>query len=319
MERGKIIHVDSFEDLYVHVFTIGYPIEGEAILFIISDKGKPIFTSLTDCYITEECNHIETILSRFQNHAIDIFFWTHPDKDHSVGIKDVLNKFDTYKTARIFLPSSFDSENAYNISDDIKSSLKYLYDNYNSKTKYNMHQACVTLGEYRSLFYFNILELKSRNILRCDFKCLAPIDSIIARRKYNDSKSKTNDLSIVYTIELNGSKLLFTGDLTNQTAQFLNGDYLSDVNMIKIPHHASDEPKNFNGILFSHNIRDIISVTTIKSPKHPSENVINDYKKLNHAVYSTGKGDDIYGCIEYSMNLKSMVPIINCTGNALQL
>lgn len=319
MERGDIIYIDSLEDLEAHVFTIGYPSEGETILFILCNKGKPVFTSLTDCYMTDDCNHIENLMSGLGINNIDAFFWTHPDKDHSLGIRDVLDKFDAGKNAHIFLPSTLDSDDAYNIAEDIKKSLRYLLDNYNSRKKYRIHQACVSEGECRSLFYFDIIELKNRSCIRCDFKCLAPIDAIVLRRKYNVSKNKTNDLSIVYAIEINGSKLLFTGDLTNQTAQFLDGGYLQNVKLIKIPHHASDEPRRFNGLLFSYNISDIVSVTTIKSPLHPVMSVIDEYKKLGHSVYSTGTGNEKYGCIEYCMNVKNILTSVTCTGNAIQL
>lgn len=319
MERGEIIYISSVEDLTIHVFTIGYPAEGETILFILCDKGKPVFTSLTDCYKTADYNHIENVMESFGNPDIDVFFWTHPDTDHSAGIKEVLDKFDVNKKAHVFLPSSFDSDDAYNVTDDVKGTLKYLFDKYNSNRRYKIHQACVYQGECRSLFYFDIIELKNRSTIRCDFKCMAPIDAIVTRRQYNKSKNEINDLSIVYMVEMNGSKLLFTGDLTNQTAQFLNGEWLQNVALIKIPHHASDEPKRFNSMLFIRNIRDIVSVTTVKTPHHPVEAVINDYKRLNHKVYSTGTGYDKYGCVEYCMNMKDMSHDVVCTGNALLL
>lgn len=145
MEKGDIIYIDSLEDLEAHVFTIGYTSEGETILFILCNKGKPVFTSLTDCYMTDDCNHIENIMS------------------------------------------------------------------------------------------------------------------------------------------------------------------------------ASDEPRRFNGLLFSYNISDIVSVTTIKSPLHPVMSVIDEYKKLGHSVYSTGTGNEKYGCIEYCMNVKNILTCVTCTGNAIQL
>lgn len=319
MERSEVVCVDDFEDLTAHVFTIGYPVEGEAILFVLCNKVKPVFTSLTDCYVSDGYNHVEKIVSSLGNHGIDAFFWTHPDSDHSMGIRDVLDKFDEGNVAHIFLPASFDSKDAYDVSDEAKMSLEYLYKNYNSARRYRMHHACVTEGECRSLFYFDIMELKSRSVIRCDFKCIAPVDAIVARRKYAGAKDKTNDLSIVYTIEINGCKLLFTGDMTNQTVQFIDGGYLQDVNMIKIPHHASDEPKNFNKLLFRNNITEIVSVTTRKSPNLPVQSVINDYKSLNHEVYYTGCGADKYGCIEYCLRVKSLLHEVAFTGNAMQL
>lgn len=319
MERSEVVYVNDFEDLTAHVYTIGYPVEGEAILFVLCNKGNPIFTSLTDCYVSDGYNHVEKVISSLGNHGIDAFFWTHPDSDHSIGIRDVLDKFDEGKMAHIFLPASFDSKDAYDVSDDAKKSLVYLYENYNSGRRYRMHHACVTEGECRSLFYFDIMELKSRGVIRCDFKCMAPVDAIVARRKYSGAKDKTNDLSIVYTIEINGCKFLFTGDMTNQTVQFIDGGYLRNVNMIKIPHHASDEPKNFIRLLSGNNIREIVSVTTRKSPNLPVQSVVNAYKGLEHEVYYTGSGTDKYGCVEYCMNIKSMLHEVACTGNAMQL
>lgn len=320
MKNREVISVDSFDNLSIHIYTIGYPIEGEAILFVLQYKDKVLFTSLTDCYEYNNYNHIETILNNLGKPNIDLFIWTHPDTDHSIAIRNILDKFDSERKARICLPDSLYCYKYYNISNDSQKSLEYLFNNYNKGKKKNVMLAIASEQECRSIYQFDIQELNTRSRIRCEFKCMSPIDTIVSRRIFYGQSPTVNDLSIVHTIEINNKKFLLTGDLTNQTSQFLNNEYLSDVDFIKIPHHGSSEPVKFNDIIIKNNIRDIVSVTTIKGNDHPVDDVINKYKRLNHKVYSTGRGKDDFGCVEYAVSFNDME---NCyiheSGNASSL
>ena len=44
MPKRKEIPVDDFSSLTLHIYTVGYPVEGESILGVFKDGKKALFT-----------------------------------------------------------------------------------------------------------------------------------------------------------------------------------------------------------------------------------------------------------------------------------
>lgn len=103
MRKEKVLRIENFANLYLQIFTIGYPDEGESVITMLFDKSTPLLTIVTDCYCTTLCHAVKKILEKYGNPHIDAFVWTHPHEDHSLGIQDLLDANDPGRTTRIFL------------------------------------------------------------------------------------------------------------------------------------------------------------------------------------------------------------------------
>ena len=101
-QRAKEIGVEDLSSLSLKVYTIGYPVEGETILGLFKDGKRTLYSFLIDSYINESVwySHVDHLLHEEQADGIDVFIWTHPDKDHSLDIPRLLDTYDKQRKAR---------------------------------------------------------------------------------------------------------------------------------------------------------------------------------------------------------------------------
>ena len=79
----------DFSNLVLEVHTVGYPTQGESIVTMLKDGDRVLFTVVTAAFYTDSSDEVSAILHRNGDPNINIFVWTHPDEDHSVGIEKV--------------------------------------------------------------------------------------------------------------------------------------------------------------------------------------------------------------------------------------
>lgn len=303
------IQVKSFGDLRLVYNVIGYPDEGESIVFSLFNKQNPIFTIVTDCFKANDYNHTVEVLKEYGVNTIDAFVWTHPDYDHSVGIEEILELYDHDHQAMIFLPETFNGEKKdYRICVESQNAIRYLMENYNSGRKYRINFIGLNPGESPRVFsQIKISELSTGHDVFFSMAFLAPNSDLAERRDGEGRDFLLNDLSLVYVIRLNGCDYLFTGDLSEQTIQFLDQDYLNNVRFIKIPHHGSKSAKGLIGLLKENEIHEAISVCTTFSKKNlPEKDVLIGYKSLGEKVYCTGTGGEDYGCVKTMFKMRGV-------------
>lgn len=322
MAKRISFSVGDFKNLQLHIYTIGYPQEGETIITIIYDKAKRavLFTSLTDCYKDKALNynHIQSVLKEYGNPSINVFIWTHPDEDHSLGIPEILNCYDSKHEAVIYIPASLDRQDAFPICKESMKAFTFLMKNYDCNQKYLVKQVTLTDQESRSLYVIELIEERTRRTIHCSFNFLAPFGSLLLRRSAGDKPFVMNDLSIVYAMKINGYNFLYCGDLANQSVQFLNEDFFQNVSFVKIPHHGSDEPKGFMRKLLRNGVKGVVATTTIYGGgKLPVEGVINGYKGISREIYGTGSGKEKFGCVGNFFNISDFICYTELSGNAL--
>ncbi len=318
------IFVDSFKDLKLHVYTVGYPSEGESILLLLEDKGKTLFTILTDSYAvgTDDgaYNHIHRILESWGSPAINYFIWTHPHKDHSVGIENVLNTFDPKHEAQIAIPVTLDNTDTYALCEEAENAFNFILNKYDSSRKYSIRFWSREDMEFRRPI-IKLTNIKSGNSIHGVINVLAPYDSLALRRSAKTGGNDFNDISIVYRFEINGLQLLLCGDMAKTSIQWIDDDNYKLIHFIKIPHHGSDEPKKLLDKLIVNQIENPLANTTVfKSKNLPLPEITNGYKRLGYDVYSTGDGEEIFGCIETVFDVSTLgneEPVL--TGNSLRL
>lgn len=319
------IPISDVNNLQMHIYTIGYPTEGETVLSIICENNKVLFTSLTDCYENidnekKQYNHVNSILAEYCNPPINIFIWTHPDKDHSVGITSILDRYDPNHNALIYIPSTFDMNNKFDICDEAQCAFKYLNTFYNTGRKYNIIPVGLDDNESRSLCKLQFEQVSTLRTISCSFIFLAPFSTLLLRRSFKKEQDFViNDMSIVYAMKFNGFNFLFCGDLAQQSIQFLNDTYMHDMYYIKIPHHGSDEPKSFIRKIIDNQVDNPVSTTTVYQNKLPKTTILNEYKKLGYEVYCTGRGSEKFGCIKTTFNISDFTKVTSFSGNAYKL
>lgn len=323
MNQRQPIDITDVNNLTLNIYTIGYPTEGETILTTICEKGRPVFTIVTDCYNDMGCHAVNRLLSSLENPHVDVFIWTHPHDDHSKGIVKLLERNDPRHTAQIFLPDGIMACHTHILSEETRYTLNYLQNNYNKGIVYNMCYIGVFANESRTFKW----ELRQRNnelTLKCLLSFMAPMSTVEARRFYCDDNTRfnLNDLSIVYSLDLNDTNYIFGGDLRNQNVQFINEDSLMNVKFIKIPHHGSTEPMKFLKLLQKNNVKATVATTTVFKKKDlPQTETVTEYKKVASRILSTGL-DNGYriGCIRYRTSIvDTSFPQVKTIGNAVTL
>lgn len=305
----KEIRVERFDNIGIFVFVVGFPKEGESIVFVMQDGDIPVFTIVTDCYSYNGYNHTTKVLQDNGIKQIDAFVWTHPDQDHSIGIVDMLTTFDTGKQSKVFVPSTFNGGQDYTVCDDAAKAIGFLMQEYNKDRLYNLHFVSVNTGEQpRSLYRINVIESTTGHEINIALKFLAPNSALIERRDGMAKDFNLNDLSLVYVWSLNGFNYLFTGDLINQSVQFIDADDLINTNFIKIPHHGSDSSAKLIKLLCQNELNVASSVSTVSTQNNdPKDFILQKYKSFSNKVCCTGYGDNNYGCVKTVFDINGVL------------
>ena len=321
MPKRKEIPVDDFSSLTLHIYTVGYPVEGESILGVFKEGKKALFTFLIDSYINEHdwYSHVDHLLNKEHAYSVDMFIWTHPDTDHSLDIPRLLDTYDKKRNAQVYLP---DIEHLKDVKPVIDATRSYLYNKYSNKGSQKYQVSVVTVDkdeEARTLFtlIFANKGLGFPKVLACKFCFLSPISQFVDRGKHFDMQTGYNTFSVVLALNVNGSNLLFCGDLEDKSARLIDEGFLHNVVYLKIPHHTSLTTKDFFGRMLSIPTSDVIATTTVFRKKNlPNTKLLKSYEKICKELYCTGsKHGEKYGCIETTFNLLDMSSASNREGS----
>lgn len=316
----KQIIVKDFSNLSLRIYTIGYPEQGESILCLLLDGDGILYSFVVDSFCSNNgTKHVVCeILESLGINEIDAFIWTHPDKDHSVGIKQILDRFDANRTAEIII-----SEGVYNSVNKLKAhAIKvyhYLEENYNTRQKYQLNKVSTTTDEKRSILSFKIKEAASFRDITCEFLFVAPLSAKIIRQEFNETNDY-NAMSIMFALSLNRVNYLFCGDVEDSTLSHINKSIFKNTRFIKIPHHGSITSLKVIEYLKQNLIKDAVGVTTVfNSNSLPNPDVLRKYQQVCQCIYSTHCGIENFGCVQldYDILCDSFSPTIS--GNAIQV
>jgi len=328
VKQKRIFNIKNFNDLRLRVFTIGYPVMGESILVLLCNGDEVLFTAITDCYCIDKgegviYNHIDTILSRFNIEQIDVFIWTHPDKDHSLGIENVLNCYDKQHKAEIFIPEGLIDQRKIegSLCEDSCTAIDFLYSNYSNKnsqrTKRRIHTVSVDDHEVRDLLLLEIYADGELLPLTCKYRFVLPYAEFSNHANFWDMEMEHNLMSIVYSIEINGRNYLFTGDLLDDGTRMMSEEVFARINYIKIPHHGSEHSKEFQYKVKHFCAGGIIATTTrFNNSKDPKESTLMAYRDMGEVYYITDEQSYCVGCIETEVDVINDICITKCVGNA---
>ncbi len=308
---------------------------GESILTVISEGSHPLIVIITDSFCLggknpeKQYHHISTILDKEWNspQQIDLFIWTHPHFDHSEGIDILLDKHDPQRKAHIFSPSNAAN---FDFHDEFKkaatSAYSYLQEKYNRHNTKQCH--FIHHDPYRENYY--CYKLKGNSIDSTDIdvnlEIIAPEGGLTA--ECVDSKNyNINDISIVYKLSINGIDIFMGGDMSAKSSTFIDDEHFRHVNLIKIPHHASNEVDNFHLKFSINECNPVHAATTVYrtgNSNDPNKGVIEGYRNLKAIVHCTGPKEDTepttnYGCVHYMYDLyNSLFEKLEVNGNAFE-
>ncbi|GEM_PF-2273203 len=309
-----------YSNLVLEVHTVGYPEQGESIVTFLKDGARVLLTVITDSYKTANTDTVKQILEDNGHPAVNIFIWTHPDEDHSVGIEALLDEFDGGHAATVYMPA--------NLTRDIitceaaKKAFDYLVNNYNTGQRYHLLSILTVGDQVVTQSGFEIHERLTNRTITGNISFLLPDTSLTMRRSYQGAKNPgdMNDFSLVYVLELNGIHYFFGGDMTKQSMQFIerkDRSYLENIRFVKIPHHGSTEPLKLVDRLTPFQLKKAVATTTVFKATHPYKDTLDKYAEICEHISSTDSGQDSYGSIRLDFSVTRMhVPFSICKGNA---
>lgn len=334
MKVVRRIRIKSFSSLSLRIYTIGYPEMGESILVLLCDGESVLFSVLTDCYSIDETdgvyNHVHSILENYKISQIDAFIWTHPDRDHSVGIENTLNLYDKIHQAEIFIPEGliFKGKIGDSFCEEACHAIAFIYSHYSDKgskmSKRHIHTVSTDAPETRDLISFDIYADDEDEPMKCKFHFVLPDSASCNHANYWDMELEHNTMSIVYFIELRGRKYLFTGDLMDGGARKIEKEFFSKINYIKIPHHGSCHSEKFLGMVTNEYYKDdshhwlTSTVTRFNRSNDPKDRILKMYSKLGDVFHITNDKTNKVGCIETIIDIINDECFTNCEGSASQ-
>ena len=314
------LYCTRYSNLLLEIYTIGYPQMGESIVTFLKDGVRVLLTVVTDSYKTDNADEVKHILEANGHPAINVFIWTHPDEDHSTGIEDLLDEFDSEHKAAVYMPA--------NVSKDImtceaaKNAFVYLMQHYDTGCRYQFLPILTVGDQVVTPIAFEIHERMTNRTITGNFSFLLPDASLTMRRSYKGAKNvgDMNDFSLVYILELNGVHYFYGGDMTEQSIQFIerkDHSYLENIRFVKIPHHGSTEPLKLVDKLIPFQSRKAVATTTVFKATHPYKDTLDKYAEMCEYISSTDRGQYFYGSICLNFNVTSMyTPTAEYKGNA---
>lgn len=120
-----------------------------------------------------------------------------------------------------------------------------------------------------------------------------------------------NNNSLVFKLIYKDTKILFTGDIEEETENMLVNEYKEYLkcDILKVAHHGSDTSSTNNFIHFSNPKIALIGVGKDNKFGHPNKNVINRLKQINANIYRTDINGEI--TIKVEKNRKMVVKVHN--------
>lgn len=316
--------LNSLENVEFRIYTIGYSRQGESILTILCNKEQILYSVLTDSFQKQvrglkKFNVLDEILTQYDNPHIDLFVWTHPDQDHSIGIEDALDTYDSDRKAFVFVPDGLDRKDKYEICGKSKDAFDYL-------NKYYFQRGhglpiSVSSQEERKIVKLRLKEIETGVSIWADFIFIAPSGEVILKRTANENKFTINEMSVVYAINMNGRNFLFTGDFEGSNLQLMSTERMELLKFLKVPHHASYRSNSIVGKIMMHNTVELTQTVTQKG-RTPSKEELDCYLKTGQVYVASDdtRKDHQYGYVlaKYGVRDASLIKHPLLVGNAYQ-
>lgn len=272
------------------------------------DEHEHVFyTMVVDCYVKGDMNKTKELLDRFHVEHIDLLCWSHPDKDHSVGVDTLIENFCNDKSY-ILVPYGIEGRDGdcvkYNEGD--KQVIQSIFAHNSRLHKAFKPISCIEEGHLQ-VTSFDLCPLLDDE-LHIRLYALSPHAEYIAEARFNYKEKQQyihkNNFSISLCLDIGNSYFFhYCSDIENRTINHIYPDFFEKATFVKIPHHSSKGSANLLDLLPKDKL--ISCTTTYKSQGLPNEDVLKQYKVRSSYLHTTGTSDDVnsYGIIEYDFDL----------------
>ena len=305
---GEIESVDTVKDLKITFMDIG---QGDSILIEFPD-GKNMLIDAGDRRTASKDVFSKYLKDKDGNKLkLDYCVTTHPDSDH-IGMMDYIYKeYDVGKSYRPYVYSTYkDSsvfDSTFNAGINIKASsqryYKYLQGVYDEGTYWEFFND-------DSDFINSFTDLAGKELFyKVDF-----VMPYVSSNLEGFSNFKTpNDFSAIIMLEYAGKRVLFTGDIENETgknsAENLFVNYYSkdsgavDCDVLKVAHHGSDSSSSSQFLSVVKPEYSVISCGLSNKHHHPVGSTLNNLITAHSKIYRT----DLQGTITLRINAKGQM------------
>lgn len=288
LNSETIIVSPSCKKLTLENYVVGYKKEGESIVVLFKQDNDIFFSIVIDSY---EKNENETIKILNENgvKCIDYLIWTHPHKDHSIGIKGILNSY-CNKNSKVIFPNIDQT-----IIKDVPENCREDYDffskiNINGRNK----NGEIIYGEFNTTIKKYNLLWKGDNI-NLEICCLTPNSKVLANNKFT-TNTNINDFSVSIVIMFNGNVFVYGADMEDKSIVSLLNDkvILDNVAFIKAPHHGSHSTKKIFDLV-NINENTVCAITNYQNGDIilPEQDILEEYNEQSNEIYLFNKNDEL--------------------------
>lgn len=275
--------------LEFEVNVIGYPSEGECILFFVKADSKAIYAGLVDCYLSKNGDAIRKILRDEKVDKLDFVCWTHPHDDHTKGLEGIITEYCNASTK--FWTTDIIPEDYSLYSDEAKNMYIRLKELHLSKdlTKMKIKYA----KNSTNMEHLIISGLQKYNF---EIRSFAPDSTILAEWKVNNRDEVGNTYSIGLIINIGHYNIMLAGDVENQTFKSIEDEDIEfALDYIKVPHHGSPSAAFLVDRMMGMNISapNVAATTLYRKGQIPKREVLAKYRIWGtEIICATGNIDD---------------------------
>lgn len=272
---------------------------------------------------------VEHVKQYYNTDEINLLISTHPDADHASGLYTVLENM---KVGGLLMHKPWDHAadiknlfkdgriTASGLEERMEKSLQHASDLEALATKknvpvyepfqgMNLNNILYVLGPSKEYYESMLPHFRSTPAPKTNLGFLEPLRKVASEvinwiednmlidilNDDEDTTSPENNTSTIILLNIDGHKLLFTGD-AGKTALLGAIDYaktinipIADINFFDVPHHGSK--RNINTKIIKEIKPKVSFVSAAKdSPKHPAKKVTNALQKHGSVVYVNNKG-----------------------------
>lgn len=322
------ISISRKENLIVKVFVIGYPVCGESIvvLFIDSEHEGVIYSCVIDCFVHDNNNKTKDVLEQYDVKTLNVLCWSHPDKDHSYGLSNLISVFCDDST--LFLVPSGVHFKPYERIKYNKKGTKEVFESINSfnrQTKRSFASVATSgRGGYEATS-FSLIDYPEE--IPVEIHALTPPSPLLNDRIMNNKEIGKNELSIMLRITVDGHKFLFCSDVENEAIGYIRARDIENPVFLKIPHHGSDTSDDLLKKI-DLSINKTYGCVTKFYNKLPYDYILADYMDRCKMVHYTDSSPEYkFGMVEYTFRPYSLSDngtvcssmTIDCHGSATRL
>lgn len=291
------IHVEDITKIQLHIYVLGYYPMGESVLVIVWDaaKSQTLKSVMFDCYEQNGVNQMETLLTNYQidQRKLDFVIWTHPDKDHSVGLKNIIRKY-TDKNTLVMLPDGA-TRRLFDFS--YLGSFGNWFKIFKEGVLNKLAIVRVSTNKYTEnpvVYGSTVFEDGINDALHFRIEILTPFSELSFKSTEMKKCLKGNDISISAFLRFGDFNYFFGGDAENTALSMIDNDKWVNIAFIKIPHHASKSAERLPDYIEENwneesSCKSIAVSTSFVSGNAvlPENEVLNKYKPISHSILIT--------------------------------